>query len=107
MSSPGFEPRPYGTAVSVASHYTGYATKNRMPQGRNFFLCRFLRCNNKYEYPGYYQNYRLQHHRSDKTIWFDFNFLLRSISRFRSSQLWVEAEKKTSIGCTKPKRFQP
>ncbi|GFU11456.1 hypothetical protein TNCV_1983651 [Trichonephila clavipes] len=28
MSSPGFEPRPYGTAVSVANHYTGwtYAT---------------------------------------------------------------------------------
>ncbi|GFW38127.1 DUF4817 domain-containing protein [Trichonephila clavipes] len=26
MSSPGFEPRPYGTAVSVANHYTGWAT---------------------------------------------------------------------------------
>ncbi|GFT84609.1 hypothetical protein TNCV_714521 [Trichonephila clavipes] len=26
MSSPGFEPRPYGTAVSVAHHCTGLAT---------------------------------------------------------------------------------
>ncbi|GFU52162.1 transposable element Tcb2 transposase [Trichonephila clavipes] len=26
MSSPGFEPSPYGTAVSVANHYTGWAT---------------------------------------------------------------------------------
>ncbi|GFX56690.1 hypothetical protein TNCV_494381 [Trichonephila clavipes] len=25
MSSPGFEPRPSGTAVSVANHYTGWA----------------------------------------------------------------------------------
>ncbi|GFU50301.1 hypothetical protein TNCV_301341 [Trichonephila clavipes] len=24
MSSPGFEPRPYGTAVDVANHYTGW-----------------------------------------------------------------------------------
>ncbi|GFT40090.1 hypothetical protein TNCV_2171071 [Trichonephila clavipes] len=27
MSSPGFEPSPYGTAVSVANHYTGWATR--------------------------------------------------------------------------------
>ncbi|GFU22862.1 hypothetical protein TNCV_4966081 [Trichonephila clavipes] len=27
MSSPGFKPSPYGTAVSVANHYTGWATK--------------------------------------------------------------------------------
>ncbi|GFU08724.1 transmembrane protein KIAA1109 [Trichonephila clavipes] len=27
MSSPGFEPSPNGTAVSVANHYTGWATK--------------------------------------------------------------------------------
>ncbi|GFV60420.1 hypothetical protein TNCV_3470551 [Trichonephila clavipes] len=26
MSSPGFEPSPYGIAVSVANHYTGWAT---------------------------------------------------------------------------------
>ncbi|GFY20822.1 hypothetical protein TNCV_1120561 [Trichonephila clavipes] len=26
MSSPGFEPSPYGTAVSVVNHYTGRAT---------------------------------------------------------------------------------
>ncbi|GFW31480.1 hypothetical protein TNCV_1288271 [Trichonephila clavipes] len=26
MSSPGFEPRSNGTAVSVANHYTGWAT---------------------------------------------------------------------------------
>ncbi|GFW19945.1 hypothetical protein TNCV_866511 [Trichonephila clavipes] len=26
MSSPGFEPRPNGTAVSVANHYTGWTT---------------------------------------------------------------------------------
>ncbi|GFX17811.1 uncharacterized protein TNCV_2292601 [Trichonephila clavipes] len=26
MSSPRFEPSPYGTAVSVANHYTGWAT---------------------------------------------------------------------------------
>ncbi|GFT34270.1 uncharacterized protein TNCV_1557611 [Trichonephila clavipes] len=26
LSSPGFEPSPYGTAVSVANHYTGWAT---------------------------------------------------------------------------------
>ncbi|GFW80598.1 hypothetical protein TNCV_3234501 [Trichonephila clavipes] len=26
ISSPGFEPRPYGTAVSVANHYIGWAT---------------------------------------------------------------------------------
>ncbi|GFX91639.1 hypothetical protein TNCV_3682251 [Trichonephila clavipes] len=26
MSSPGFEPSPNGTAVSVANHYTGWAT---------------------------------------------------------------------------------
>ncbi|PRD35302.1 UNVERIFIED_CONTAM: hypothetical protein NCL1_11914 [Trichonephila clavipes] len=26
MSSPGFEPRPYGTTVSVANHYTRWAT---------------------------------------------------------------------------------
>ncbi|GFW72377.1 uncharacterized protein TNCV_704141 [Trichonephila clavipes] len=25
MSSPGFEPSPYGTAVSIANHYTGWA----------------------------------------------------------------------------------
>ncbi|GFV48951.1 hypothetical protein TNCV_1093511 [Trichonephila clavipes] len=25
-SSPGFEPSPYGTAVSIANHYTGWAT---------------------------------------------------------------------------------
>ncbi|GFW47794.1 HTH_Tnp_Tc3_2 domain-containing protein [Trichonephila clavipes] len=28
MSSPGFEPNPYGTAVSVANHYIGWATLN-------------------------------------------------------------------------------
>ncbi|GFU33152.1 hypothetical protein TNCV_4156691 [Trichonephila clavipes] len=27
MSSPGFEPSSYGTAVSVANHYTGWATR--------------------------------------------------------------------------------
>ncbi|GFV70888.1 hypothetical protein TNCV_3040831 [Trichonephila clavipes] len=26
MPPPRFEPRPYGTAVSVANHYTGWAT---------------------------------------------------------------------------------
>ncbi|GFX67493.1 hypothetical protein TNCV_3463821 [Trichonephila clavipes] len=26
MSSPGFEPSPYGTAVSAANHYTGWVT---------------------------------------------------------------------------------
>ncbi|GFX30642.1 hypothetical protein TNCV_4861661 [Trichonephila clavipes] len=26
MSSPGFEPSPYCTAVSIANHYTGWAT---------------------------------------------------------------------------------
>ncbi|GFU00745.1 hypothetical protein TNCV_4818991 [Trichonephila clavipes] len=26
MPSPGFEARPYGTAISVANHYTGWAT---------------------------------------------------------------------------------
>ncbi|GFT72186.1 hypothetical protein TNCV_1270591 [Trichonephila clavipes] len=26
MSYPGFEPRPYGTAVSITNHYTGRAT---------------------------------------------------------------------------------
>ncbi|GFW30348.1 hypothetical protein TNCV_3851191 [Trichonephila clavipes] len=26
MSSPGFEPIPHGKAVSVANHYTGWAT---------------------------------------------------------------------------------
>ncbi|GFX09743.1 hypothetical protein TNCV_653421 [Trichonephila clavipes] len=26
MSSPVFEPRPYGTAISVVNHYTGKAT---------------------------------------------------------------------------------
>ncbi|GFW33190.1 hypothetical protein TNCV_4700061 [Trichonephila clavipes] len=26
MPSPGFEPRPYGTTVCVANHYTGWAT---------------------------------------------------------------------------------
>ncbi|GFW13618.1 hypothetical protein TNCV_1210841 [Trichonephila clavipes] len=26
MSSPGFEPSPYGTSISVANHYTGWAT---------------------------------------------------------------------------------
>ncbi|GFV88734.1 hypothetical protein TNCV_3354861 [Trichonephila clavipes] len=29
MSSPGFEPRPNGSAVSVANHYTGWVTKVR------------------------------------------------------------------------------
>ncbi|GFT12920.1 hypothetical protein TNCV_5096071 [Trichonephila clavipes] len=28
MSSPGFEPRPYGTAVSFANFYTGWATRS-------------------------------------------------------------------------------
>ncbi|GFY34191.1 hypothetical protein TNCV_2504941 [Trichonephila clavipes] len=28
MSSPGFEPRPYGTAVSVTNHYTGWVIFN-------------------------------------------------------------------------------
>ncbi|GFU40520.1 cullin-4A [Trichonephila clavipes] len=28
MSSLGFEPSPYGTVVSVANHYTGWATLN-------------------------------------------------------------------------------
>ncbi|GFU06304.1 hypothetical protein TNCV_4765971 [Trichonephila clavipes] len=27
MSSPGFEPSPYGTAVSVTNPYTGWATR--------------------------------------------------------------------------------
>ncbi|GFU51854.1 hypothetical protein TNCV_3733621 [Trichonephila clavipes] len=27
LPSPGLELKPYGTAVSVASHYTGWATK--------------------------------------------------------------------------------
>ncbi|GFT85095.1 hypothetical protein TNCV_791281 [Trichonephila clavipes] len=27
MPSPGFEPRPYGTTVSVTNHYTGWAVK--------------------------------------------------------------------------------
>ncbi|GFU84447.1 hypothetical protein TNCV_1066291 [Trichonephila clavipes] len=27
MSSPGFEPNPYGIALSVANHYTCWATK--------------------------------------------------------------------------------
>ncbi|GFX45488.1 hypothetical protein TNCV_2740251 [Trichonephila clavipes] len=27
MSSPGFKPRPYGTAVSVANHYTRWVTE--------------------------------------------------------------------------------
>ncbi|GFW81741.1 hypothetical protein TNCV_2884151 [Trichonephila clavipes] len=27
VSSPGFEPRPYGTAVSIANHYTWWATE--------------------------------------------------------------------------------
>ncbi|GFV65518.1 hypothetical protein TNCV_1737551 [Trichonephila clavipes] len=31
MSSPGFEPSPYGTAVSVANHYTGWATGPQVP----------------------------------------------------------------------------
>ncbi|GFV52740.1 hypothetical protein TNCV_2874111 [Trichonephila clavipes] len=26
MSSPGFEPSPYGTTVSVANHYAGWVT---------------------------------------------------------------------------------
>ncbi|GFV14459.1 hypothetical protein TNCV_165861 [Trichonephila clavipes] len=30
MSSPGFEPSPYGTAVSVANHYTGWATDREL-----------------------------------------------------------------------------
>ncbi|GFT23202.1 hypothetical protein TNCV_1859111 [Trichonephila clavipes] len=30
MSSPGFEPCPYGSAVSVANHYTGWATTPHM-----------------------------------------------------------------------------
>ncbi|GFT11237.1 hypothetical protein TNCV_1143751 [Trichonephila clavipes] len=29
MSSPGFEPSPYGTAVSVANHYTGWTTQTK------------------------------------------------------------------------------
>ncbi|GFV59700.1 transposable element Tc1 transposase [Trichonephila clavipes] len=32
MSYPGFEPTPYGTAVSVTSHYTGWARENFKPQ---------------------------------------------------------------------------
>ncbi|GFU55147.1 hypothetical protein TNCV_426511 [Trichonephila clavipes] len=28
ISSPGFEPSPYGIAVSVANHYTSWATPN-------------------------------------------------------------------------------
>ncbi|GFX01261.1 hypothetical protein TNCV_4582271 [Trichonephila clavipes] len=27
MPSPGFEPRPYGIAVSVTNHYTGWAAR--------------------------------------------------------------------------------
>ncbi|GFT74059.1 hypothetical protein TNCV_3707911 [Trichonephila clavipes] len=27
LPSPGFEPSPYGTAVSVANHYTGWVTE--------------------------------------------------------------------------------
>ncbi|GFY28138.1 hypothetical protein TNCV_4394721 [Trichonephila clavipes] len=29
MSSPGFEPRPYGTAVSVANHSTGWRCERK------------------------------------------------------------------------------
>ncbi|GFU36189.1 hypothetical protein TNCV_191941 [Trichonephila clavipes] len=29
MSSPGFEPSPYGTTVSVANHYTGWVTRKK------------------------------------------------------------------------------
>ncbi|GFX95901.1 hypothetical protein TNCV_2084811 [Trichonephila clavipes] len=32
MSSPEFKPRPYGTAVSVANHYTGWATSKARDQ---------------------------------------------------------------------------
>ncbi|GFX29219.1 hypothetical protein TNCV_3217531 [Trichonephila clavipes] len=31
MPSPGFEPRPYGTAVSVTNHYTGWAALQILP----------------------------------------------------------------------------
>ncbi|GFU27643.1 hypothetical protein TNCV_3825551 [Trichonephila clavipes] len=30
MPSPGFEPRPYSTTVSVTNHYTGWAAMNIM-----------------------------------------------------------------------------
>ncbi|GFW45239.1 hypothetical protein TNCV_4733471 [Trichonephila clavipes] len=30
MPSPGFEPMPYGTAVSVTNHYTGWAVINEL-----------------------------------------------------------------------------
>ncbi|GFW15171.1 hypothetical protein TNCV_173181 [Trichonephila clavipes] len=33
VPSPGFEPRPYATAVSVANHYTGWATGYSATQG--------------------------------------------------------------------------
>ncbi|GFT91281.1 hypothetical protein TNCV_2168691 [Trichonephila clavipes] len=33
MSSPGFEPRPYGTAISITNQYTGWAARLRQSQG--------------------------------------------------------------------------
>ncbi|GFT56686.1 hypothetical protein TNCV_1268361 [Trichonephila clavipes] len=38
MSSPRFEPSPNGTTVSVASHYTGWATKSRMQNHVGFTM---------------------------------------------------------------------
>ncbi|GFV83333.1 hypothetical protein TNCV_1900591 [Trichonephila clavipes] len=38
MPSPGFEPRPYGTTVSVASHYTGWATNFSFKHTEQFSL---------------------------------------------------------------------
>ncbi|GFV12630.1 hypothetical protein TNCV_4425831 [Trichonephila clavipes] len=29
-TSPGFEPKPYGTAVSGPNHYTGWATRGKL-----------------------------------------------------------------------------
>ncbi|GFT94780.1 hypothetical protein TNCV_2805621 [Trichonephila clavipes] len=37
MSSPGIEPSPYDTAVSVANHYTGWVPKRHSPPLRCFF----------------------------------------------------------------------
>ncbi|GFV97533.1 hypothetical protein TNCV_2040411 [Trichonephila clavipes] len=38
MSSPGFEPSPNGTAVSVANHYTGWATNEQEKQSVTYTL---------------------------------------------------------------------
>ncbi|GFX18869.1 hypothetical protein TNCV_321761 [Trichonephila clavipes] len=38
MPFPGFEPRPYGTAVSVADHYTRWVTTNILGGGSNSYI---------------------------------------------------------------------